>query len=102
MNNEKDEKSRDIRDRLKDIEEILSQEVDDHTDSAFRQQYLLESLKYCLGLSKELLDENDSLWMMLEEIKASEIQNHSEEFRQMMDRKLLEIKLMMLQKPSRA
>ena len=50
----------------------------------------------------DLVDENESLWDMLEEIKKSDMKNYSKEFQQMLDRKLLEVKLMTIKKPAHA
>jgi hypothetical protein len=33
------------------------------------------SLNYCLSLIKELKDENESLWLMLDELKSSEMES---------------------------
>jgi len=49
-----------------------------------------------------IIDENESLWEMLDEIKASDIKNYSEEFRKMMDQKLVDIKMLANMKPEQA
>ena len=49
-----------------------------------------------------LIDENESLWNMLDEIKASDIEHYSEEFRKLMDRKLIDIKMLAKMKPEQA
>jgi FPC/CPF motif-containing protein YcgG len=49
-----------------------------------------------------IVDENESLWEMLDEIKASDVKNYSKEFRKMMDRKLVDIKMLANMKPEQA
>ena len=41
-----------------------------------------------------LKDENESLWMMIEEIKASDMKNYKPQFQAMVNRKLRELQLM--------
>ena len=83
------------------IESVL-QDHDNTEETQAYKPWLEESLKFCLEAMKELIDENDSVWDMIEEIRAAEIANHSEEFRQMMDRKLTEIKMLAAMKPGLA
>ena len=40
-------------------------------------EWIDTSLNYCLDLIKELKDENESLWRMLDELKASEMESWS-------------------------
>ncbi len=83
------------------IEHVLDSQ-DDHEDPHSRALWIEKSLRFCLGEMKELIDENDSVWDMIEEIRAAAIANHSEEFRQLMDRKLAEIKMLAATKPGLA
>jgi len=58
-----------------------------------------ESLEYCLALIAQLKDENESLWMMLEEFKNSKwTPHHSEELSKSIEQHLTLLKLMKLQK----
>ena len=43
---------------------------------------------------KNLEDENQSLWDMLDEIKASDVERHSQRLQNTIDKKLAELKLM--------
>jgi hypothetical protein len=86
--------------RLQEIRDWL--ETGTHADNTIPDCWVDDSLKYCLDVIENLQDENESLWHMLEEIKAADIKNYSEEFRQMMDRKLVEIKLLAAMKPGQA
>ena len=54
-------------------------------------------------LEKELLtlrDENESLWLMLDELNKSDISNYSEELSGMINQKLAELALLIKAKPS--
>jgi hypothetical protein len=67
------------------------------------QDLIAEELQeVVLEYVEHLKDENESLWGMLDEIKKADIKNYSKEFRQMMDRKLLEIKMLARMKPGQA
>ena len=94
-------RSQRIEEQLELIEAALQEPPPEH-DSNFRLAMLEESLKFCIKEIRVLTDENDSVWDMIEEIRAAEIANHSEEFRQMMDRKLAEIKILAAMKPGQA
>ena len=94
-------KSESLEEQLKLIESVVNQEKDDYNAEA-HVAWLEESLKFCIKEIRDLSDENDSVWDMIEEIRAAEIANHSEEFRQMMDRKLAEIKILAAMKPGQA
>jgi hypothetical protein len=85
---------KDYTDFLKDVE-ISAKSPDLDADVSFL-------LSRSSEIIKKLVDENDSLWDMLEEIKSSDMKNYSKEFQQMLDRKLLEVKLMTIKKPVRA
>ena len=93
------------REKLQQQINLIEQVLQDHDDSVETQAYkpwLEASLVFCLEQIRELIDENDSVWDMIEEIRAADIANHSEEFRQMMDRKLAEIKMLAAMKPGLA
>ena len=90
-----------LEEKLKLIESALEDPAPEH-DASFRLAWLEESLRFCIKEIRELSDENDSVWDMIEEIRAADIANHSEEFRQMMDRKLAEIKILAAMKPGLA
>ena len=82
---------KDYADFLKDVEvSAKSPDQDPHVSFLLSRSF---------EIIKELVDENDSLWDMLEEIKNSDMKNYSKEFQQMLDRKMLEVKLMTIKKP---
>ena len=49
-----------------------------------------------------LHDEIGSLWNLLEEIKEADIKNYAGEFQNMLDRKMVEVKMLALMKPADA
>ena len=63
---------------------------------------LQKTLQTAVKLLKKINDERNSVWDMIEEMRASEIENHTEEFRKMMDRRLIEIKMLANMKPELA
>jgi hypothetical protein len=73
-----------------------------HADGANPDCWVDDTLQKCLDHIEHLTDENESLWGMLDEIKAADIKNYSEEFREMMDLKLVEIKMLASMKPGQA
>jgi hypothetical protein len=54
------------------------------------------------GEIESLKDENASLWQMLEEIKEADIKNYAGEFQEMLDRKMMEVKMLALTEPAEA
>ena len=86
--------------KMKEIQDFL--ESTDKMKGSVDSLKMIEMLYYCMETINKLQDENSSLWLMLDEIKRAEIENFSEEFRKMMDRKLVELKLLALQKPGQA
>ena len=76
--------------------------VDFQTNDKTMDPETQEALALCLTSIEDLLDENESLWDMLDEMRASEIENYSEEFRQMMDRRLTNIRMLARMKPGLA
>lgn len=85
--------------------EVLLQEIrawlsdGKHTNGTKPDCWVDESLEYCLALVTQLKDENDSLWMMLEELKNSKwTVAHSEELHKSIEKQLALLKLMQLQK----
>ena len=48
-----------------------------------------------------LTDENQSVWAMLDEMKASDMENYKQQFQQMINRKVTELRHMMI-KPLQA
>ena len=98
---EKTSRRASIEAQLELIESLVCQDEDDHS-TEFYSALLKENLKFCVKEIKDLLDENDSVWGMIEEIHAADIANHSDEFREMMDRKLAEIKILASMKPGLA
>jgi hypothetical protein len=100
MKDQAEKRPRDVDLKLKEIREWL--ERGEHSDGSKPDCWADEMLQFCVETIGNLQDENSSLWLMLDEIKRSEIENFSEEFRKMMDRKLVELKLLALQKPGLA
>jgi hypothetical protein len=80
---------------MKNVEEQLNEFKTLLTDETVRAapdyaQRLHEALKQALTLLIEVSDENGTLWLMLEEQKASEIENHKTLVRKELDRKISE------------
>ena len=73
-----------------------------HADGTNPDCWVDDTLQKCLDHIEHLTDENESLWGMLDEIKAADIKNYSEEFRKMMDLKLVEIRMLARMKPGQA
>ena len=73
-----------------------------HADDSSPNCWVDDALQKCLDHITHLTDENESLWGMLDEIKAADIKNYSEEFRKMMDLKLVEIRMLARMKPGQA
>ena len=68
-----------VEEQLVLIESVLEKPSPEH-DANFRLAMLEESLKFCIKEIRELTDENDSVWDMIEEIRSAEIANHSQKF----------------------
>ena len=100
MKEQKDKNPSSVELKLREIREWL--ERGEHADGTLPDCWADEMLQFCVETIEQIQDENASLWLMLDEIKRSEIENFSEEFRKMMDRKLVELKLLALQKPGMA
>ena len=87
------------------LKEVLSRHGENQTNLASEaaQNLIVDEIhEAILDHIAQLTDENESLWGMLDEIKAADIKNYSEEFRKMMDLKLVEIKMLASLKPGRA
>ena len=52
--------------------------------------------------NQRLKDEIESLWKMLDEIRESDIKNYSEQIKQGIEDKILEMKLLSMTKPVKA
>ena len=55
-----------------------------------KAQELVTLLRDAVNLAKSLADEVDSVWSMIDEQKASDIENHKKLVRQELDRKINE------------
>ena len=82
-----------------------TQQLNLASDAALLQ--ISEELAGCLiekfeSETKQLRDENESLWQMLEEIKEADIKNYAGQFHEMLDRKMVEVKMLALTKPAEA
>jgi hypothetical protein len=85
---------------LKDISKKLAAQISN--DAEFPSSEMIAAIQYCLVRIRDLEDENESLWLMLDELKESELKNYSGQFQTMIDRKLAEIRLLMNIKPGEA
>lgn len=78
--------------QLEEFKELLTDEsvasAPDYTDR------LREALRQAFGLLIEVSDENGTLWMMLEEQKASEIESHKTLVKQELEKKINETLLL--------
>lgn len=70
-----------MEDDLKSLREAL-----DSTDP----QVLLNALMRAISLVESLIDENASVWALIEEQKASEVAAHAEALKKELDRKIAE------------
>ena len=75
----------DIKNKIKSFEDALLSE-----DNIL----LCSIVKEAIEIIKYLKDENDSLWTMIDEQKASDIENHKSLVRQELDRKINETLLL--------
>lgn len=73
------------RDKLKELDDIL-----DSDPYMLKAQELVTFLRDAVNLAKSLADEVDSVWSMIDEQKASDIENHKKLVRQELDRKINE------------
>ncbi len=73
------------RDKLKELDDIL-----DSDPYMLKAQELVTLLRDAVNLAKSLADEVDSVWSMIDEQKASDIENHKKLVRQELDRKINE------------
>lgn len=77
------------RDKLKELDDIL-----DSDPYMLKAQELVTLLRDAVNLAKSLADEVDSVWSMIDEQKASDIENHKKLVRQELDRKINETLLL--------
>ena len=79
----------------------LSDEKSVHTDvePSIRLAYTTDALRSCVQIIDQLMDENESVWELIEEIKKSEIKNHKESIEKELNRKMMELEQLVLTKP---
>ena len=82
-----DEKKPD-EERLGDIRDWLDTRLRPAGSSP--DEWVDTSLNYCLALIKELKDENESLWLMLDELKSSEMESWAKDNEEMLQEYLEE------------
>ena len=63
---------------------------------------LIEENKNLKKEIKQLAEENKSLWFLLDELKASKIENFHNEFQDVLDSRMKKIKKMVATKPGEA
>tara|TARA_Y100000310_G_scaffold321950_1_gene380318 strand:- start:11435 stop:11725 length:291 start_codon:yes stop_codon:yes gene_type:complete len=91
----------------KDIKQLLDEIRDwttkaTHPDGTAPDCWVDETLQQCLETIVQLQDENESLWNMLDEIKAADMENYTEQFQEMLDQRMDELKLWASIKPAKA
>lgn len=94
MKNEKLETVDYDEETLKDIKRKISENIlsgqDDWTSSA---------LQYCVALIEQLKEENESVWFMLDEMKASTWnEEHTAELKKAVDFQIASLRLMQMRK----
>jgi len=82
---------------MSDFDKLL-EDIKELTKSS-DPEILSVGLNSAIELIEQLDDERNSLWLMLDEMKASEIKNYSDEFEKMIDKRLAHIKLLARLKP---
>jgi hypothetical protein len=70
-----------VEEKLKELESVLP-------DAEPIEMFA--ALKAAIALAKFLKDEAESVWALLEELKASEVEAHSENLKKELDRKITE------------
>jgi hypothetical protein len=75
------------------------EEIADTVLEKFSEEYLYEDADALEEELFKLKDENESLWMMLDELKKSDMSNYSEEMSSMIDKKLAELAFLIKAKP---
>ena len=79
---------------LKDIKRRISENILSDQDS-----WTTPALQYCVVLIEQLKEENESLWFMLDEMKASTwSEEHTAELKKAIDFQIASLKLMQLRK----
>ena len=74
-------------------------DIDDEVSPVTKSAYLENSLKFCISSIERLVDENDSLWDILDEMKNSEIENHKSLLKTEIERKIAEVEQLVVSKP---
>ena len=74
-----------VHDKIKELEDAL-----DSDPYMLKTQELIALLRDAVDIAKSLADEVDSVWSMIDEQKASDIENHKKLVRQELDRKINE------------
>ncbi len=71
----------DLEEKLKGLEDVRS---------SAEPAEMFSALQSAIVLIKALRDETESAWALLEELKASEVEAHSENLKKELDRKITE------------
>ena len=99
MNKEK-KQAKDIKQLLDEIRKWTDNAI--HEDGTSADCWVDETLRQCMEIIGQLQDENESLWNMLDEIKAADMENYADQFQEMLDHRMDELKLWATIKPAKA
>jgi len=78
---------------IKEIKKKISKQIKE--DSTTPESWAVTSLQYCTALIEDLIDENNSLWFMLEEMKESVWKKeNSKELNEAIQKQLAMLKLL--------
>ena len=93
-------KEKDIKHLVNEIQEWIKNPVYD--DGPQAKRWADKKMQQCVDIIGQLQEENESLWHMLEEIKEADMKNYAGEFQEMLDRKMVEVKLLAMTEPAEA
>jgi hypoxanthine-guanine phosphoribosyltransferase len=78
---------------IKEIKKKISKQIKE--DNTTPESWAVTSLQYCTALIEDLIDENNSLWFMLEEMKESVWKKeNSKELNEAIQKQLAMLKLL--------
>jgi hypothetical protein len=91
---------KDVKHLLNEIQDWIDNPI--HSNGSQANCWVDKKLHQCVEIIEQLQDENESLWNMLDEIKAADMENYAGQFQEMLDHRLDELKLWASIKPAKA
>jgi len=95
-----EEQKKNVKQLLDEIREWTNKDA--HDDGTPADCWVDKTLSQCAEIIEQLQDENESLWNMLDEIKAADMENYTQQFQEMLDHRMDELKLWAAIKPAKA